>query len=104
MRINIDRFAKLLFAAIFLTASTAYASEEVADKNACLNCHAISKKSIGPSFKAIGDKYRGQAGAADLLAGKILKGGSGVWGATPMPPMAFVPAEDVKILVTWILK
>lgn len=79
------------------------ASETLADQHACLNCHQVAKKSIGPSFKSIAAKYKGNADANQQLATKIVKGGSGVWGAVPMPPMAEVPPEELKQIVTWLL-
>jgi cytochrome c len=85
-------------------ASAAWANEELADKHACLNCHQVQKKLVGPSFKAIADKYRGQADAAPKLVAKLAQGGTGVWGAVPMPAMPQVPADDAKRLVDWVLQ
>jgi cytochrome c len=59
---------------------------------------------VGPAYKDIAKKYKGQAGAQAKLAEKVKKGGSGVWGPVPMPPNAAVPDADVKKLVDWILK
>ena len=86
-----------------LNTGTVFASEELADKNACLNCHQVNKKSIGPSFKAVADKYRGQSDAAAKLVLQIKQGGSGVWGKTMMPPMAQVSEAESKQIVAWIL-
>jgi cytochrome c len=63
----------------------AWASADMAQKKNCMACHATDKKLIGPSYKDVASKYAGQKDAADKLAQKILKGGSGVWGAVPMP-------------------
>jgi cytochrome c551/c552 len=90
--------------ALFLTLSSAQASEALSDKHGCDNCHAMDKKLIGPSFKAVAEKYRKQADANSLLAGKVLGGASGTWGAVAMPAMGHVPAADVQALVSWILK
>lgn len=82
----------------------ARASEELAKKHNCLACHTVDKKSVGPAYKEIAKKYKGQAGIAAKLAGKVKKGGQGVWGPVPMPPNAAVPDADVKTLVDWLLK
>ncbi len=82
----------------------AYANLDLADKNACLNCHDVSKKMVGPAFRTVADKYKGKSDATAYLAEKITKGGAGVWGTIPMPGMPQVAAADVKILSEWIAK
>ena len=67
------------------------------------NAHAIDKKVVGPSYKEVAAKYRGNAGAAAMLFEKVKKGGQGVWGPVPMPPNATVPDADIKALVAYIL-
>ena len=84
-------------------ATPALADMALAEKSTCLNCHALEKKLVGPSFSAIAAKYRAQPDAAALLRGKVEKGGQGVWGAVPMPAMAYLPAEDVQAIVNWIV-
>jgi len=64
---------------------------------------AIDKKLVGPSYKDVAAKYAGQKDAADKLAAKIIKGGSGVWGPVPMPANAQVNPEEAKKLATWVL-
>lgn len=81
----------------------AHADEALAKKYNCLACHQIDKKSVGPSYKDVAAKYKGQNVAAKLEE-KVKKGGSGVWGAIPMPPNTAVPDADIKKLVDWILK
>ena len=95
----------LVFAAIGLALATApaLASEELAKKNACTACHAIDKKLVGPAYKDVAKKYRGDAKAEAMLQEKVKKGGVGVWGQVPMPPNAQVKDEDIKTLVKWIL-
>jgi cytochrome c len=85
-------------------AAPARADEALAKKYNCLACHQVDKKVVGPAYKDIAKKYKGQAGAQAKLAEKVKKGGSGVWGPVPMPPNAAVPDADVKKLVDWILK
>ena len=81
----------------------AQADEALAKKHNCLACHQVDKKLVGPSYKDIAKKYKGQNVAAKLEQ-KVKKGGSGVWGPVPMPPNAAVPDADIKKLVDWILK
>ena len=64
----------------------------------CQACHAVDKKILGPSYKEVAAKYAGDSGAAVKLEQKIKNGGSGAWGAIPMPPNN-VPAADLKALV-----
>ena len=90
-------------AAGLLSASPAFASEALAKSKNCLACHAVDKKLVGPSYKDVAAKYAGQAGAADKLAEKIIKGSSGVWGPVPMPANAQVNADDAKKLANWVL-
>jgi cytochrome c551/c552 len=96
--------AAALLMALSLAFRSAKASEALSDKHGCDNCHAIDKKMIGPSFKAVAEKYRKQADAATMLVGKVQGGASGTWGAVAMPAMGHVPATDVQALVSWILK
>jgi cytochrome c len=95
--------AGALIAAGALLAVPAQANEELAKKSNCLACHQIDKKSVGPAYKDIAKKYKGQDVAAKL-AEKVKKGGQGVWGPVPMPPNAAVSDADIKTLVDWILK
>src|SRR5882672_9194083 len=69
----------------------AVASEELAKKHNCLACHTVDKKVVGPSYKEVAAKYRGDPSAAAKLADKVKKGGQGVWGQIPMPPNPQVP-------------
>jgi cytochrome c len=69
----------------------------------CMACHAVATKLVGPSFKDVAAKYAGQKDAVDKLAGKIIKGGSGVWGPVPMPANAQVNADDAKKLAAWVM-
>ena len=81
----------------------AFASPDLAKQKNCLACHAADKKVIGPSYKDVAAKYAGQKDASDKLAQKIIKGGSGVWGAVPMPANPQVNEADAKALATWIM-
>jgi len=81
----------------------AAASPELAKKHACFACHAVDKKLVGPSYKDVAGKYRGDKGAEARLVDKVKKGSQGTWGQVPMPPNAAVPDADVRTLVKWIL-
>ena len=76
---------------------------QLAKKNNCLACHAVDKKVIGPSFKNVAAKYRGDAGAEARLADKIAKGGGGVWGAMAMPASPKISEADRRILAKYVL-
>ena len=76
---------------------------ELAKKSACTACHAIDKKLVGPAYKDVAAKYRGDADAEAMLIDKVKKGGTGVWGQIPMPPNSAVKDEDIKTLVKWVL-
>jgi cytochrome c len=75
---------------------------QLAAKYNCQACHAVDKKLVGPSLKEVAAKYAGDADALTKLEKKVKAGGSGVWGAIPMPPNN-VPDADLKALVEWIL-
>ena len=91
----------ILAGAVF--AAPALADEALAKRHKCTACHAIDKKLVGPAYKDVAARYRGQSVAAKLEE-KVKKGGSGVWGPIPMPPNAAVPEADIKKLVDWVLK
>lgn len=84
-------------------AAPAFANPDLATKKNCMACHAVDKKLVGPAYKDVAAKYAGQAGAVDTLAAKVMKGGSGVWGAIPMPANPQVNDAEAKQLVQWIL-
>lgn len=81
----------------------ALASQELAQKNACLACHAIDKKLLGPAYSDVAKKYKGQKDAEATLVANIKKGGAGKWGQVPMPSQAALSEADAKTLAQWIL-
>ena len=91
----------LLIAA--LACGPAFANADLATKKNCMACHAVDKKLVGPSYKDVSAKYAGQKDAVDKLTQIVLKGGSGVWGAVPMPANAQVSPAEAKQLVEWVL-
>ena len=90
-------------AAVACSASAATDPAELAKKYACLSCHSVDKKVVGPSYKDVAAKYKGDKGAQARLMEKVKKGGTGVWGQVPMPPNAGVKDDDLKTLVQWVL-
>jgi cytochrome c len=90
-------------AAALLLSGAASANQALAQKNACLSCHGVDKKIVGPAFKEVAKKYAGDKGAHDRLAAKVKAGGKGVWGEIPMPPNPAVKTEDVSKIVDWVL-
>ena len=91
-----------------LLATAAFSAPVLADqalataKN-CMACHAIDKKVVGPAYKEVAKKYAADKTAADKLATKIQKGGSGAWGAVPMPANPQVNDAEAKKLAAWVL-
>ena len=75
----------------------------LATKSGCLACHQIEMKVVGPAYKDVAAKYKGQEGAVDMLAAKVKAGGVGTWGQIPMPPNVNVSDEDIKKIVEWVL-
>lgn len=75
----------------------------LAKQYACVACHGVSNKIVGPGFTEIAAKYKGDSAAQDALAGKVRNGTGGAWGPVPMPAQAHVKDEDIKALVGWIL-
>ena len=95
--------ALLMLALTSAIAGPALADQALATAKNCMACHAVDKKLVGPSYKEVAAKYSGQSGAADKLAVKIMKGGSGVWGPVPMPANAQVNEAEAKKLAAWVL-
>ena len=119
------KFISLFFAAVFLFSctesnkpddiTTAPAPQSVPEQTStpvdfplfakydCKTCHMADEKLIGPSYKEIAAKYAGDKTAAKYLAGKIINGGSGVWGEIPMNPHPGMPADDANQLAEYII-
>ena len=90
-------------AAGFAVCAPAMADLQLATAKNCMACHAVDKKLVGPAYKDVAAKYAGQKDAAAKLEAKVLKGGSGVWGAVPMPANAQVNEAEAKKLAAWVL-
>jgi cytochrome c551/c552 len=73
------------------------------NSSGCMACHLLDKPLVGPPFKAIAERYRGDGAAAAKLAGKVRQGGAGAWGAIPMPPNERLAAAELGQIVDWVL-
>lgn len=92
----------LLITSLGLFSQAASANEALAKSKACLACHQVDRKMVGPAFKDVASKYKGNKNAADQLAAKIQSGGKGVWGPLPMPAQN-VTEDEAKKLAKWVL-
>lgn len=77
--------------------------QALAQKNACMSCHKVDAKLVGPAFKDIAAKYKGDKTAEAKLLAKVKAGGSGVWGTIPMPPNPNLKDDEGKAIIQWIL-
>lgn len=98
----------LFSACLILGANQAVATgnpaEALAQKSGCLACHGISNKILGPSYKEVAAKYKGDKTAEAKLIAKVKAGGSGAWGSMPMPANSpQVSDADIKTIVKWVL-
>ncbi|HSC81419.1 MAG TPA: c-type cytochrome [Chitinolyticbacter sp.] len=97
---------RLIVAFMFaFAACCSFAAEDgakVAAKYNCLACHAVDHKIVGPAYKEIAKKYRGQKGIEAKLMAKIKQGGGGVWGQIPMPAQQ-IGDQDLRTIVRWVL-
>ncbi|SAL47898.1 cytochrome c-551 [Caballeronia peredens] len=103
---------RLFFGVMLVAASGAvFAAEQpaaadaiaIARSNACMGCHAIDRKLVGPSFQQIAEKYKGDAQAGARLEKKVKNGGAGVWGSIPMPSHPKMSDADIRTVVAWVL-
>ncbi len=100
------KVSMLVLTAAMLAAGAAQAADDgkaLLQKSGCTACHSEDKKLVGPAYKDVAAKYKGDAAAAGKLAEKVKKGGSGVWGPVPMPPNANVKDDDIKTMVAYVL-
>jgi len=75
----------------------------LAKANGCLACHNVAIKIVGPAYRAVAKKYKGDSGAASRLFQKVRNGGKGTWGPAPMPPQTKVSDADLKAIIAWVL-
>lgn len=102
---NLLPITAVALAASFMTVSAHAADTAAMKKAGCLACHSDDKKIVGPSYKDVAAKYKGQADAVPHLMEKVRKGGSGVWGPVPMSPnpVSKISDADLKAAVEYIL-
>ena len=86
-----------------LSASTQTSGMDLAKAKNCLACHSLDTKVIGPPFKEVAKKYRGDKYALAKLVQKVIKGGGGVWGTMRMPANSQVNEKEAQTLVRFIL-
>ncbi len=97
----------ILAAGTLMAATNVYAEDAgraLAQKNGCFACHSMDKKVLGPAYKDVAAKYKGDKSAEAMLVKKVKEGGSGVWGPMPMPANSpRVSDADITAVVKWIL-
>ena len=84
-------------------AGPVHADYDLVVKKNCLACHQVDKRKYGPNFKEVAAKYADQKNAVDVLARKIRRGGTGVWGPDVMPPQPQVSAAEARALANYVL-
>ena len=96
-----------LAASFLVTSAICFATDDneaLAQKSGCLACHSLDKKIVGPAYKEVATKYKGDKTAEARLIAKVKAGGSGAWGNMPMPANSpCVNDADIKTLVKWVL-
>lgn len=95
--------AAVLLAAGSVSFSAQAAAPAALAANGCMGCHSVEAKVVGPAFKEVAAKYKGQADAAKSLSASIKAGGAGKWGPIPMPPQAQLKDDDLKSIVDWLV-
>ncbi len=93
----------LAVVAAALLSTPAMANLDLAKKNACMACHGVDKKVVGPAYQEVAKKYAGQKDVVATLTLSIKTGGSGKWGPVPMPAQAALSDADASALAAWIL-
>lgn len=84
-------------------AAPVVSGQDLVQNSGCTVCHGMDKKIVGPAFRDIADKYKGNPDAVKALSAKIRKGGGGVWGPIPMPPHPDLSNADIDVMVHWVL-
>ena len=100
---NFVTLARLIALGGAFAVAPALADQALATAKNCMSCHSVERKLVGPAYKEVAAKYSGQKDAADKLAVKIMKGGSGVYGAVAMPANTQVADAEALKLASWIL-
>lgn len=82
--------------------SAGVAALALAKANACMSCHGVDHKIVGPAFRDVAKKYSGRPDEVAYLAGKIKKGGEGAWGPIAMPEQPQLKEADAKAIAEWL--
>jgi cytochrome c551/c552 len=101
--LKLSRLVALSAMAILVFAQNVIADEALAKSKNCLACHSVDNKILGPAFKEIAAKYKGDDSAVATLSAKVKNGGKGTWGEMPMPPNPAASDAEIETLVKWIL-
>jgi cytochrome c len=100
---SVPQFALTGLLALAATPALANDAPTLARNNQCMSCHKVDGKTLGPSFKEVAAKYKGDPEALNRLSEMVRAGGKGVWGVVPMPPHKSISDDDLKTVVSWIL-
>ena len=92
-----------LIVGIGLASMATHANLALANSKNCMSCHSIERKIVGPAYKDVAAKYRGDKAAPERLAHKIMQGGGGVWGVIKMPSNPQINEVEAKQLANWVL-
>ena len=92
-----------LAALVTALAAPSQANPSLASKAGCLGCHAAATRLVGPAYREVAERYRGDPQALLMLTQRIREGGSGKWGDMAMPPQTKLSEADAKRLAAWIL-
>ncbi|HEX4781892.1 MAG TPA: c-type cytochrome, partial [Usitatibacter sp.] len=84
-------------------AATGQGAADLAKRQGCLACHGIDQRTVGPAFRDVARKYKGDAAAASHLEAKVRQGGSGAWGPVAMPALPDIEPSELTELVRWVL-
>jgi len=97
--------ALLIASSLLALALPAQAGEAITKKARCVACHTVDTKRVGPAYKDVAAKYRGDKKAPALLFEKVRQGGTGNWGTVPMlpHPAEKISDDDLKQAIAWIL-
>jgi cytochrome c len=86
-----------------ITAAELSQGKELLSKSDCMACHKIDAKLVGPSYMDVAKKYTATEVNYNLLSQKVIKGGSGIWGAIPMAPHSNLKPDEAKKMIKYIL-
>jgi cytochrome c len=103
-KLNVLTLLGVCLFAFSLSTFAMESAEPLAKASGCLTCHSVNAKVLGPAYKDVAAKYKGDKGAEARLIEKVKKGGSGNWGNIPMPANSpQVKDADIKTIVEWVL-